>query len=98
MNHEGHGEGGLFSRLPTPDSGLPTPDSGLNVAAVVKGDERYVFLWVDAYWPDVLDTIRRFIEDPQLSFTQYDRDRFLKKLGEQGYFEKLAAEGWMDDE
>ena len=61
----------------------------LNVAAVVKGRERYVFLWTDACWPDVVGTLRRFIQNPDLTFSEYDRTRFLKGLKEEGYFDKL---------
>jgi len=43
-----------------------------NVAALVKGNERYVFLWTDACRAEVLRTLGRFASNPELSFTWYD--------------------------
>jgi hypothetical protein len=45
---------------------------GMNVLALVKGSERYVFLYDDNSSPELLRTLGRFAADPQLSFTWYD--------------------------
>lgn len=45
---------------------------GMNVLALVKGSERYVFLYDDASPAELLRTLGRFAADPQLSFTWYD--------------------------
>lgn len=44
----------------------------VNVLALVKGEERYVFLYTDRYRADVLRTFGRFASNPDLSFTWYD--------------------------
>jgi len=44
----------------------------MNLLALVKGSERYVFLYDDATLADVLQVIGRFAADPELSFTWYD--------------------------
>ena len=45
---------------------------GMNVLALVKGSERYVFLYDDTSSAELLRTLGRFAADPQLSFTWYD--------------------------
>jgi hypothetical protein len=44
----------------------------INVLALVKGSERYVFLYDDANRAETLRTLGRFASNPQLSFTWYD--------------------------
>lgn len=44
----------------------------INVLALVKGEERYVFLFDDAHKAEVLRTLGRFASNPELSFTWYD--------------------------
>ena len=44
----------------------------INVIALVKGEERYVFLWSDPDRVEVLRTLGRFASHPHLSFTWYD--------------------------
>jgi hypothetical protein len=48
------------------------PQQGINVLALLKGDERYVFLYDDHSIEQVLQTIGRYAADPELSFTWYD--------------------------
>lgn len=45
---------------------------GINVLALLKGDERYVFLYDDRSIEQVLQTLGRYAADPELSFTWYD--------------------------
>lgn len=45
---------------------------GMNVLALVKDSERYVFLYDDASPAALLQTLGRFAADPELSFTWYD--------------------------
>ncbi len=47
-------------------------DQDINVLALVKGDERYVFLYDDASRAATLRTLGRFASDPELSMTWYD--------------------------
>lgn len=45
---------------------------GVNVVALVKGTERYVFLYDDESSSTLLQTLGRFAADPDLTFTWYD--------------------------
>jgi hypothetical protein len=45
---------------------------GVNVLALVKDDERYIFLYDDESPQALLQQIGRFAADPELSFSWYD--------------------------
>lgn len=47
-------------------------DKGVNVIALVKDSERYIFLYDDESAPTLLQTLGRYAADPELSFTWYD--------------------------
>lgn len=44
----------------------------INVLALVKGAERYVFLFDDDHRAEALRTLGRFASNPELSFTWHD--------------------------
>ena len=44
----------------------------INVLALMKGGERYVFLFDDEHRGDTLRTLGRFASNPDLNFTWYD--------------------------
>ncbi len=44
----------------------------INVLALVKGEERYVFLYDDSNRAETLRILGRYASDPALSFTWYD--------------------------
>ncbi len=44
----------------------------INVLALVKGEERYVFLFDDAHKADALRQLGRYASNPELSFSWYD--------------------------
>jgi hypothetical protein len=44
----------------------------MNVLALVKGSERYVFLYDDESLRSLLQTLGRYAADPELSFSWYD--------------------------
>src|SRR6188474_1384807 len=44
----------------------------INVLALVKGEERYIFLYDDGHKSDALRTLGRFASNPDLSFSWYD--------------------------
>ena len=44
----------------------------INVLALVKGEERYIFLFDDNNRADALRTLGRFASNPELSFSWYD--------------------------
>jgi hypothetical protein len=52
-------------------AGLHMPQ-GINVLALVKDGERYVFLYDDHSTSQVLQTLGRYAADPELSFSWYD--------------------------
>jgi hypothetical protein len=44
----------------------------INVVALVKGEERYIFLFNDSQKSETLRTLGRYASDPRLSFSWYD--------------------------
>ncbi len=44
----------------------------INVVALVKGEERYVFLYDETSRAEALRTLGRFASNPELSFSWYD--------------------------
>ena len=58
------------------DADTPTGDDpvtqDINVLALVKGEERYIFLYDDEHKSDALRTLGRFASNPELSFSWYD--------------------------
>lgn len=55
-------------------------DQDVNVLALVKGKERYVFLYSDENRSRALQTFGRFASDPELSFSWYDAAVLSQKL------------------
>lgn len=45
---------------------------GINVLALVRGEERYVFLYDDQSAEQLLRTLGQYAADPELSFSWYD--------------------------
>ena len=62
-------------------------DEETNMLALVKGMERYVFLYTDDKAAEVLQQLGRFASNPELSFTWYDAvvvgDKVRKQAEEQ---------------
>ena len=52
----------------------------INVLALVKGAERYVFLYDDASRAEALRTLGRYASNPELSFTWYDAAVLSQKI------------------
>ncbi|MFM8634763.1 MAG: hypothetical protein ACKOEX_08135 [Planctomycetia bacterium] len=48
------------------------PSRDINVIALVKGGERYVFLYDDDSRAEALRTLGRYAANPDLSFSWYD--------------------------
>lgn len=55
-------------------------ENEVNVLAMVKGEERYVFLYDDKNRTETLRMLGRYAADPQLSFTWYDAAVMSKKI------------------
>lgn len=47
-------------------------ERGINVVALVKDAERYIFLYDNESLPALLQTLGKFAANPELSFTWYD--------------------------
>ena len=52
----------------------------INVLALVKGDERYVFLFDDDNRGEALRTLGRYASNPELSFSWYDAAVLSQKI------------------
>ena len=52
----------------------------INVLALVKGDERYIFLFDDNNRAETLRTLGRYASDPELSFSWYDAAVLSQKI------------------
>ncbi len=52
----------------------------INVLALVKGAERYVFLYDDNSRAETLRVLGRFASNPELSFTWYDAAVLSQKI------------------
>ena len=52
----------------------------INVLALVKGSERYVFLYDDESRAETLRTLGRYASNPELSFTWYDAAVLSQKI------------------
>ena len=63
----------------------------INVLALVKGTERYVFLFDDASRAETLRVLGRYASNPELSFTWYDAAVLSQKV-RQGGPAKSASE------
>ena len=55
----------------------------INVLALVKGAERYIFLYDDSNRAETLRTLGRYASDPELSFTWYDAAVLSQKIRRQ---------------
>ena len=56
----------------------------INVLALVKGKERYVFLFEDSQRAEALRTLGRFASNPELSFSWYDAAVLSQKVRNSG--------------
>lgn len=52
----------------------------INVLALVKGKERYLYLYEDAQQADALRALGRHASNPELSFTWYDAAVLSKRI------------------
>ncbi len=66
----------------------------INVLALVKGSERYVFLYDDASRAETLRTLGRFASNPELSFTWYNAAVLSQKIRQES--QKFSSENRFD--
>lgn len=57
-------------------------ESEVNVIALVKGDQRYMFLFDDSNRDETLRTLARFAANPELDFSWYDAAMLSRKIRE----------------
>jgi hypothetical protein len=62
----------------------------INVLALVKGSERYVFLYDDASRAETLRVLGRYASNPELSFTWYDAAVLSQKIRQDSQKRALA--------
>ena len=55
-------------------------DQAINVLALVKGTERFVFLFDDESRSETLTMLARYASNPDLSFTWYDAAVLSQKI------------------
>ncbi len=55
----------------------------INVLALVKGEERYIFLYDDSNRAETLRMLGRYASNPELSFTWYDAAVLSQKIRKQ---------------
>ncbi|HEY2828288.1 MAG TPA: hypothetical protein VGJ04_11875 [Pirellulales bacterium] len=63
-----------------PPSGARAVSHDINVLALVKGNERYIFLYDDASRAQALRTLGRYASNPELSFSWYDAAVLSQKI------------------
>ena len=55
-------------------------DKEINVLALVKGEERFIFLFDDENRDDTLRQLARFAANPELDFSWYDAAMLSRKI------------------
>jgi hypothetical protein len=62
----------------------PAVNDDINVLALVKGKERYIFLYDDSQKAEALRMLGRHAANPELSFSWYDAAVLGKKIRHEG--------------
>ncbi|MBN1908976.1 MAG: hypothetical protein JW818_04490 [Pirellulales bacterium] len=57
----------------------------INVLALIKGKERYVFLYDDGSRAETLRVLGRYASNPELSFTWYDAAVLSQKIRQESH-------------
>lgn len=76
----------------------------VNVLALVKGEERFIFLYTDSNKSETLRTLGRFASDPEINFSWYDAAVLSQRLRQNQPAEvsrteqALPESGWAWDE
>ena len=71
----------LSARPPRPlPNGVPVVNDDINVLALIKGKERYIFLYDDSQRAETLRMLGRHASNPELSFSWYDAAVLSQKI------------------
>lgn len=57
-------------------------DQEINVLALVKGEEKFIFLFDDTNRDETLRQLARFAADPEIAFSWYDAAMLSRKIRE----------------
>jgi len=68
----------------------------INVLALVKGSERYVFLYDDSSRAETLRVLGRYASNPELSFTWYDAAVLSQKIRQESRKQKYVPSNRFD--
>lgn len=63
----------------------------INILALVKGVERYVFLYDDSSRAECLRVLGRYASNPELSFTWYDAAVLSQKIRQESRKQSLET-------
>ena len=66
----------------------------INVLALVKGPERFVFFYDDESIDQMLALLGRYAADPELNFTWYDAAVLSQRAGQLRESEPATGHGW----
>jgi hypothetical protein len=72
LAHQGRHASTAAPAFHGPTRRLHSVTTDINVLALVKGEERYIFLFDDERRSEALRTLGRFASNPELSFSWYD--------------------------
>ena len=61
-------------------NGVPVVNDDINVLALIKGKERYIFLYDDSQRAEALRMLGRHASNPELSFSWYDAAVLSQKI------------------
>jgi len=64
----------------------------INVLALVKGEERYIFLFDDSRRTECLRTLGRYASNPELSFSWYDAAVLSQRIRQTPQTEEAPAQ------
>jgi len=70
----------------------------INVLALVKGEERYIFLYDDERRSEALRTLGRFASNPELSFSWYDAAVLSQRIRQTAIEARAQAEAEAEPE
>ena len=70
----------------------------INVLALVKGKERYIFLYDDEHKSEALRTLGRFASNPELSFSWYDAAVLSQRIRQTAMEQRTEAEAEAESE
>ena len=75
------------------NEGFAAVSQDINVLALVKGQERYVFLYNDRNRAETLRVLGRFASNPELSFTWYDAAVLSQKIRQESQKQAMEQNG-----